>query len=105
MTYRRDLPVPRDKRTVWVYFVSRDSINGEPDGMCDLWYLKPTRTKHRYRVTWAATNVADPGHLGRFRTDEVQAWFRVIPDTDLELLKVEQFATPKMLEEAKKQKK
>ena len=102
--HKRKLPeqpeIPRADRTVWVYFVSRDSINGEPGGMCTLWYIKPLRTKHRYRVTWVAAGHPESGCLGEFRVDEVKAWFRTVPDTDLELLKVEQFASRKMLAEA-----
>lgn len=102
--HKRKLPelpnLPRAERTTWTYFVSRDSINGEPSGMCTLWYIKPIRSKQRYRVTWVAAGHPESGCLGEYRVDEVRAWFRTIPDTDLELLKVEQFASPKMIADA-----
>ncbi len=102
--HKRKLPqppdVPRAERTVWTYFVSRDSLNGAVRTECTLWYIKPIRTKHRYRVTWVAAGHPESGCLGEFRADEVRAWFRTIPDTDLELLKIEQFASPKMIADA-----
>jgi hypothetical protein len=89
--------------TVWVYWISRDSVDGALSGMCSLWYVKPLRVKHRYRVTWVAANHREPGHLGNFSPKDIAYWFHTYPETDLELLRVEQTATERMLEEARKQ--
>lgn len=102
MTYRRDLPVSKDPRAVWVYFVSRDSLSGELSGKCSLWYAKPIRVQHRYRVTWVGADDRYPCHLGEFRCDEVFSWFKVYPETDRELIRVEQYATQRMLEAARR---
>lgn len=101
MSYKRNLPVPKD-RTVWRYYVTRDSIGGELSGTCQLWYIKPIRVKHSYRVTWVCADHRDPGHLGEYRRDEVQKWFRVVPGTDLEMLRIETYATETELQEQAK---
>ena len=97
MSYKRKLPVPRDERETWVYFVSRDSINGELSGKCALWCAKPTRVRFRYRVTWVGTDPAVPALLGEYSPETVESWFGVYPETDLELIRVEQTPTEKML--------
>jgi hypothetical protein len=99
---KRDAPVPAD-RPVWTYFVTRDSLAGALSGVCQLWYNKPVRVRHAYRVTWVCADHHDPGHLGECSLKEVQGWFRTQPDTDLELIKAEQYASPKMLDDAKKE--
>jgi hypothetical protein len=89
-------------RETWTYWISRDSINGELSGKCSLWYAKPIRVKHRYRVTWVGADHRAPAHLGDHPPDHVAAWFGVYPETDLELIRVEQTPTAKMLAEAEK---
>lgn len=89
---KRALPVPVD-RDVWTYWVSRDSIAGSLSAKCHLWYKKPIRVKHGYRVTWVNADETDPGHLGEHSLRDVEAWFRVVPETDLELIRVETYAT------------
>lgn len=102
MSHKRNLPEP-PARVVWTYFVTRDSIGGELSGKCQLWYRKPIRSNHRYRVTWVCADHRDPGHLGECTLQEIQGWFRVVPDSDLQLLKIEQYASQKMLDEAAKE--
>ncbi len=92
-------------RVVWVYYVSRDSIAGDLSGMCHLWYAKPLRTRIGNRVTWVAADHRDPCHLGEFLPKIFLAWFHVYPETDLELIRVEQYPTKTMLDEARKAKK
>jgi hypothetical protein len=94
---------PHDQRQVWTYFVSRDSLDGVPSAMCNLWYAKPMRTKVLHRVVWLAGDDDNPCHLGEYSLDDVRAWFRTIPDTDLELIKIDQFVTERMLAESKAQ--
>lgn len=99
---RRDTPIPKD-RVVWTYYVSRDSIAGEVSGVCQLWYVKPVRVKRAYRVTWVCADHRDPGHLGEYSLKEIQGWFRTVPDDDLQLLKVEQYVSQKMLDDAERE--
>lgn len=98
MTYRRALP--KDPNLTWTYWVSRDSTNGELSGKCSLWRARPLRVKHRYRVAWVGASTLDPGHLGDFRLDEIYAWFRVHPETDRELIRIEWGVTERMLKDA-----
>jgi hypothetical protein len=92
-------------REVWTYFLSRDSLQGELSGKVHLWYRKPMRTKHSYRVSWLCADHRDPGYLGAFGTDEIEMWFgrERIPETDLQLIRIEQYASEKMKAEAAKQ--
>jgi len=83
-----------EPRPVWTYYISRDSLDGVPAATCNLWWVKPTRVKHRYHVTWVASNLQEPGHLGEYPVEHIDVWFRTRPDTDLELIKAEQWATP-----------
>lgn len=98
--HKQDLPATRDARVVWVYWVSRDSRNGELADKCSLWRERPLRVKHRYRATWVGSDPNDPGHLGDFKPDEIFEWFKVCPETDRELVKVEQGVTERMLKAA-----
>ena len=92
MSKHKDRPVPRDGRTVWTYWVSRDSICGALSGKAQLWCRKPIRCKHGYRVTWVNADETDPGHIGEYSLDHVRYWFGTMPDTDLELIRAEQYA-------------
>ena len=99
--HKRHLPFPKAVAT-WTYWVSRDSIQGELAGMCHLWYRKPMRTKIGYRVTWLNADEQDPGHLGEYALEDVARWFGTerVPETDLQLMKIEWGVTEKMLKEA-----
>lgn len=101
MNYKRQLPSPKNTRVVWVYWVSRDSLNGELRGRCSLWRARPMRVHHKGRVVWVGANDHDPGYLGEYDTQTVFLWFHVYPETDRELVRVEQNATEKMIEHAK----
>ncbi len=104
MSARRRLPTPpRGERITWTYFVSRDSVRGELSGVCALWYAKPLRVKTGYRVTWVGGNDRDPCYLGAFPAREIVGWFNTCPDTDMELIRVEQYPTEQMLAAAKAQ--
>lgn len=80
---------PKPEEITWVYWVSRDSVGGELSPRCSLWVRKPTRVRHGEHITWCATDGSDPGHLGIFPVDYYRALWRVYPETDLELIKVE----------------
>lgn len=90
-------------RTVWVYFISRDSINGELSGTCHLWSARPIRVRHRYRVTYVAADVQNPCHIGEYKLQEIAQWFdpKRVPETDLQVFRVEMYPTERMLAEAK----
>lgn len=94
-----------DTRVTWVYFVSRDSKDGVLSDVCGLWFVKPTCVRRRpplpSRAVWVATDERDPGYLGECSLDDIELWFRTTPGTDRELIRVEQYATPKMIAEAK----
>lgn len=95
-------PTTYEGRTIWVYWISRDSVQGELSGKCHLWCRKPTRTKHGYRVVWLNTSEHDPGHVGEYDLKDVAFWFRVLPETDLELIRCEIFPSERDLAEAAK---
>jgi hypothetical protein len=97
---RREPPKP--DRTVWTYWVSRDSLQGELSGQCHLWWQKPLRVKHGYRVTWVNTDEHNPGLLGAFSPRDIKGWFRTIPETDLELIRIEMHPTEAELAEYNK---
>ncbi len=80
-------------RTVWCYFVSRDSNGGVLSDVCQLWWMKPLRVVHADRVWWVARELDEPGHLGEHPVKDIVHWFRTKPDTDLELIRVEQWST------------
>lgn len=83
-----------EERQVWVYWVSRDSIDGNLAGACALWYSQPVRCKHRHRVTWVPKDPFNAGLHGFYTIEQIEQWFRVKPDTDLELIKIEQWSRP-----------
>lgn len=105
MNYKRKLPVSKDTGVVWAYWVSRDSINGELSGKCHLWRERPLRTKIGGRVTWVDADHRAHASLGQHDPRTVVLWFGTCPDTDLELVYVEQGVTEKMLAYAKEQEK
>lgn len=88
-------------KETWTYFISVDSFRGETRQICDLWCVKPMRTKAGERVIWSAIDHENPGHLGGYTREEIVAWFGVYPETDLELIKIEQTPTEKMLKECR----
>lgn len=90
------------ERVVWTYFLSRDSMHGKLSDSVSLWHVKPTRVRHRYRVTWVGTDPFNPGHLGEFRPEEIDAWWRVHPETDLELIRIETHPSERDLEQARR---
>ena len=92
-----------EPRHVWTYWLSRDSIHGELSGKVHLWRERPTRVRHRYRVTWVDSDHRKSGHLGEFPPSEIAAWFRVYPETDLELIRIDTHPTPHDLERARKE--
>lgn len=100
--YRRKIPAPQDDtvRPVWVYYLSRDSLDGALNALCSLWFAKPLRTHVAQRVTWSSTS----GHLGNFRPDEILKWaaFKTYPETDRELIVVETRPTKEELDESEK---
>lgn len=90
------------ERVVWTYWVSRDSLNGELSGKCVLWFHKPIRVRHAQRITWVPVDHRAPGCLGEFVTDEIYGWFKVYPETDLELIRVECCPSQKEIEAAER---
>ena len=89
-----------DERVTWVYWISRDSLGDDLSGVLHLWYRKPTRVKWGKRVTWVASDDTDPGCLGEHSLEHMEAWFRTIPETSLELVRVEMCPSAKDLAEA-----
>ena len=79
-------------RPVWVYFVSRDSSDGELSTTCHLWSVKPVRYRHAHRVWWASATLCDRDLLGEYDVSVIEQWFRVAPGTDRELVRAEQWA-------------
>ncbi len=77
------------------YYVSRDSWNGVMSDTCDVWRTKPIRVRHATRVAWVHGNHTDPGHAGRYPVEDITKSIRTQPDTDLELIVVEQYELPK----------
>lgn len=98
---RTALP-PREGRTTWTYWVSRDSVDGELSSKCVLWFHKPIRNRAARRVTWVPFDHRATGSLGEHTTDEIYGWFKVYPETDLELIRVECCPSQKELDAAAK---
>lgn len=98
---KKQLPEPAPGIT-WTYWVSRDSLDDALMGKCSLWYAKPLRVKHRGRVTWIGADPRFPCHLGDFKPEEVAGWFGTYPETNMELIRVEQTPTQAMLDKAAK---
>ena len=88
-------------RIVWVYWVSRDSLDGVLSGVCDLWYEQPVRVAHRNRVTWVPA-APTPSNLGQYVPADITGWFGVYPETDLELIRAEQHPTEQMIKESRR---
>lgn len=102
MTKRNKRPLPvqaEHETTTWVYWISRDSIDGVLSAKCSLWHERPLRTHCGNRATWTSSH----GHLGQYRPDDVAYWFRTYPATDRELIRVETRPSKEQLEEAKRQ--
>jgi hypothetical protein len=78
-----------DERVTWVYWVSRDSVDDVLSDKCTLWYERPTRVKLPDRVMWAGAAQPAAGRLGEFSLGDISVWFRVYPETDRELVRVE----------------
>lgn len=90
-------------RVVWTYWISRDSINGELSGKCHLWYARPLRVRHRYRVTYVGASDQAPCHIGEYTLQDIANWFgsERVPETDLQLFKCERYPSERELTEAK----
>ena len=82
-------------RDIVTYFISRDSLDGVVTDECDLWWVRPLRTRVGERVTWVAGAGPETGHLGKCTLVEVTYWFRTYPDSDRQLLKAEQYKVDK----------
>lgn len=81
------------ERIVWTYWVSRDSIRGQLVPTCSIWWIKPVRKVRRGRcTTWTDADENQPGRFGDYTLDETRGFCRTVPDTDLELIVVEQWA-------------
>lgn len=89
--------------TVWIYFISRDSHAGVLSDKCRLWYLKPYRRRAQDAVYWWPLDKKNHGHIGEYPLKSIEGWFGIerIPETDIQLFKVEMGVTPKMLAESK----
>lgn len=88
---------PRNERQEWTYWISRDSTEGELRGACHLWYGKPERKRDGVHVMWQG-----PYYIGEYSLDDIRYWFNVVPDTDLELIRCETYATESQLKELAK---
>lgn len=80
-----------EHRLVVSYYCTRDSEDGVLAEKCDLWAIKPLRSRQGGRVCWLPRAVVDHGHLGQHSTAMIMKWYGVYPETDLELISVEQW--------------
>jgi hypothetical protein len=80
---------PRRGQTLVTFYLSRDSVDGELSRAVEMWTTKPVRVRHSYRTTWVSSDLWAPGHESTLTLAEAQKRFRVVPDTDLELIKIE----------------
>lgn len=88
------IEIDHENETVeWTYFISRDSFDGILSRTCSLWGGKPTRHKSGRSVLWG--NKTEPIYMGEYHPEQLVARFRTIPETDLELIKVETRPTRK----------
>ena len=85
------------ERVVWTYWISRNSRGGVLSPYCRVWYIKPQRERRGNDVQWFST-----GYLAEQLVDDTQAWSRTIPETDLELIRLETYPTEQQLAEQKK---
>jgi hypothetical protein len=79
-----------EERVSVYFFVTRDSVDGVLAEHCELWCVKPLRSKQPTRVTWLPRAVSI-GHMGRRTLAEVKKQFGTVPETDLELIRIEQW--------------
>lgn len=89
---------PQSERVIWTYWISRDSVAGELSQTCQLWYARPERKREGVHIMWQGTC-----WLGACHPDDAVRWFKTKPDTDLELIKCEQYPTAGQLAEQAKQ--
>ncbi len=94
---RRTQLTPRSERQAWTYFVSRDSTCGVVGDKCALWGEKPKRKRQGVHIIWDGEDF-----IGEYSPGIVRHWSRVVPDTDLELLRCETYATESQLKELAK---
>lgn len=79
-------------RVCWTYYVTRDSRDGVLSNICDLWSgVKPKRERQDGAVLWIP-KTSNACYLGEHAVKDIQRWFGTIPDTDLELIVIEQWA-------------
>lgn len=69
------------------YFITRDSDNEVLSSTCDLWTMKPVRSRQGGRVVWLAKSLI-AGHLGTHSIPVIEKQFRTKPDTDREVIVV-----------------
>ena len=91
------------------YYLTRDTnCQGELSTVVDVWYRKPMRCKitiDNGGYTWLPSVAPgedrhevprDLGYYGNFTLAQCVLWFRTIPETDIECIKVEtQLPDPK----------
>jgi hypothetical protein len=86
-------------RPTWTYWITRDSANGQLSNLCRLWCRKPKREKHPRCVVWVDADPDFKSKVGIYTIAEIVAWFRVYPETDLELIKADVHPTDKELKD------
>lgn len=69
------------------YYITRDSDDEVLASTCDLWTMKPVRTRQGGRVVWLAKSLV-AGHLGAHAIPVIEKQFRTKPDTDREVIVV-----------------
>lgn len=72
------------------FYITRNSLGGVLADTVDVWSDKPTRVKHRYRVTWVATSLRWPGHVTEMSLEDARKKFRTLPDGDTQMIVDEQ---------------
>lgn len=74
---------------VLTYMITRDSHEGVLLDRCDVWHVRPKRTRQGAHVLWIA-KTAEGGHLGAHSLADCRRWFQTLPETDVEMIVCEQ---------------
>jgi hypothetical protein len=90
--------------TTWTYWISRDSANGVLYPTCKLWAARPNRTRYGTRVLWRRDDEQKGLLIGIYALSDIERWFGSarIPETDIQLFKVEMGVTERMRAGAKR---
>ncbi len=78
------------------YWLTRDSIAGTLSAKCSVWTgLKPVRVRYKNRVVWVDAAGEGSKLAGEYLPAALVSWWRVYPETDREIIRVDTMATAK----------